>query len=911
MALWTPALIADYSLAWHDTDSGQYNPSTGNWSDKTGKGNGLSQGTSGNRPALTSTGPNGFDAVVFTTDDFLKYATGFLNGLTEFSLFFVRKGAVESNSGVFGPTSSNSVGLEVLNNNVTSKPTLVRVNNSQKCTTGAWTTTGTDYSITSIVADSTSTRIRKNGTGLTNGTGIAALNYNGIYSFGRYSSTYYSNQSLVDILFFPIAVSTEIRDKIEGYLAWRYALISLFPADFIYKSAAPTSGLQSYLEQYYGLKLGSSLDQKWTLLLGSVLEQYYGLKLGSTLDQVYFDAPVVRNFLTQPYRDANQLKRSLVQVWGEAARITGYIDQEYALPEWMQRNLEQRWAITATEIKAVLDAQYNLSEYNLITSKLDQPYVIAPAESLEVRPVITVYLGSEVMTSHVHINIEGSRDEGTLTCELLVMDQVEYLRYLSHSLDPSSPNAVEDNLAITVDGVPFLFKITPKPSRNRSAPGVQTYTVKGSSRAVLLDRPFATPLLEQIDPEMASEICETLAGSTSFTWEINDRYVPSDVLYANDETPVDIIRKLAEVSGAIVQSDPDGSLHVRKFYPYPVPQWQTEAPAFYLTDQDNFFSLTETPETRPGYNRYTISDQLTSQTDLTYEEKAISDTVKQVKVYQTPWDGIERPFEHSGGSWVMREPLGIVEETIGPEQVDIVAGTGKTQKPIYTLSPPAYKQTQLGAITFGEDGTLKTEVSGQSLVDVTYTTKYWLYKITDTKKEAVQCYAIETENGQALGTIILNFADAAASGALVVVEMDDDLNRDGAGEVKTSYFPGDQPCFLVHHDATVRIKSTSMSSGFLAYQGLVYRARTNQMQFATDTDAQETPHIPISVSASWYGRSPSLAVDGRKLTASEAPSIGDVTHSFMAHSYRITPPEINISGEEKYYILTVVEIESI
>jgi hypothetical protein len=442
----------------------------------------------------------------------------------------------------------------------------------------------------------------------------------------------------------------------------------------------------------------------------------------------------MQNHLNQPYRDANQLQRSLVQMWGDAARIFGYLDQEYSLPEFLQRSLEQRYGITAQELRQILDQNYNLTQYNLIKNYLDQVFVIAPAGSLYYRPTITVTVGG-VEINPSHINIEGSRDEAVMSCEMAISAQADYLAC-----------KLLDEIVITVDSETFVFLVNPKPSRNRNI-GETTYTIKGESWAILLDAPFAAPLKQQVGPGMASALAFDLAadGGIDAEWDVVDWHIKPDTLYATDETPMAILRKIAEAPGAILQSDPDGTLRVTSYYPCSVPDWPKQPPSFFLTDQDNFFTLAENPETRPGYNNYTISDQLSSQSGVTLEEKQISDTVKEIKAYQVPWDGINRPLLHSGGPWVGIEPMGSAMETITAEQIEIVNGAGKTSKPIYEMLNRDYKQVVLGFINFGEDGTLKTEIVGQSLVQLKYQTMYWKFRVTDPQKEAVQCYVEEVE----------------------------------------------------------------------------------------------------------------------------------------------------------------------
>jgi hypothetical protein len=560
----------------------------------------------------------------------------------------------------------------------------------------------------------------------------------------------YLNGDIGEIIIIKQNVSSDLQYKIEGCTTWRWGLNNNLPAGHLYKNSAPlaSSARQSYLDQgyslstdilnfideIYGLKLGASLLQPYIIyqFLSSYFDQTYGLRLESPLNQIYFDSPVLKSFIDQNYRDANQLFRALIQTWGDAARITGYINQEYDLPDFLRNSLVQKYALTAAAIRQLLVEQYNLSQYNLIASRLEQTYIIAPAGSLYYRPTISVVVDG-IKINPSHINIECSRDENVMTCEMTLYSQIDYLvcELLSE-------------IVIIIDAEEYHFLVNPKPSRNRNV-GETTYTVRGESRAILLDAPFSEQIKQQIGPGMASALVSDLAtmADIDIQWEIVDWYIPADTLYANDETPLSIIRKIVAAAGAILQSDPDGTLRVSSYYPFSVPDWLTNTPDFYLTDQDNFFTLSENPETRPGYNKYTISDQLSAQSGVTLEEKQISDTVKEIKAYQVPWDGLNRPLLHSGGPWVRIEPMGSAIETITAEQIEIVNGTGKTSKPIYAMIHREYKQVVLGVISFSEDGTLKTEIVGESLVKVTYQTMYWKFQVTDNQKEAVQCYVEE------------------------------------------------------------------------------------------------------------------------------------------------------------------------
>ena len=120
-----------------------------------------------------------------------------------------------------------------------------------------------------------------------------------------------------------------------------------------------------------------------------------------------------------------------------------------------------------------------------------------------------------------------------------------------------------------------------------------------------------------------------------------------------------------------------------------------------------------------------------------YED--ISATVKEVRGYQVPWNGLF-DLTHTGGGWVVIEPLGIEtrEET---ETVEFVSGAGATRYPMYGLVSVEWQQNNLGTITTAEDGSLTSSVDGQSLAEITYTTKCKLWRVTDPRGEQLQLVA--------------------------------------------------------------------------------------------------------------------------------------------------------------------------
>jgi hypothetical protein len=160
-------------------------------------------------------------------------------------------------------------------------------------------------------------------------------------------------------------------------------------------------------------------------------------------------------------------------------------------------------------------------------------------------------------------------------------------------------------------------------------------------------------------------------------------------------------------------------------------------------------------------------------------------------------------------------------------------------------------------------------------------------------------------------TIVVKFGDDVSSNALFVVELDEEMNRDGQGEVKSQFYPGDQVWLLMHYDSNLVIKDVRTTSGDIVRQGTVTRSHTEETLFADADTPVELPHNPYGgLGASWFGRSSALSVSGRQVTAESTPCIGNVTHSFLAELWMYTPPPLSLVADQEYPAAIVVYVEN-
>ncbi|MFA5682567.1 MAG: LamG domain-containing protein, partial [Hydrogenophaga sp.] len=340
------------------------------------------------------------------------------------------------------------------------------------------------------------------------------------------------------------------------------------------------------LEQSMGLVLGAYLEQEWWLAhyTQAVLEQPCGLVLSGFLAQPWGNAPVIQGELWQWYGDTTDVQSWISQRWGDAHQAQSVLEQVYNLPQALQSVLEQRYAITGTEVLSYIEQLYNLHGYDAVRAALVQPWMIAAAESLRaaVSAVVTV---DGATVDPYHITVEWSADMYALAGELHFADQGTWLGI-----------AEGDAATVACAGQTATMIVAGK--RRSRRVGQTVYIVELASAAILLDEPYALPLLERWDGVLASTVAQELADYASITvdWQIIDDYVYD--LYANNETPLAVLRKLAGEWGGVLRCELDGTLSVVYDYPYPPAPapgdtWETVSPAATLTDQDNFFTAEE------------------------------------------------------------------------------------------------------------------------------------------------------------------------------------------------------------------------------------------------------------------------------------------------------------------------------
>ena len=239
--LWRPdELGADLTL-WldaEDTASITLNGSNvAQWDDKSGNGRNVSQATATNQPTYSATGMLGKPAVVFDgTDDFMSLLD-FDNAV---SLALIGSGGSALAPLIAGAAPASST--PVWNVNGANVEYRGRTN-----TTGRAASLGgsvNDFSIGFISLDAANSEVMLSGNGGTQTSFSQTINSadTTINTLGRdfQGAAQFANGRIAEIVVASSVLSTADRQKLEGYLAWKWGLVADLPVDHPYKTTPPT-----------------------------------------------------------------------------------------------------------------------------------------------------------------------------------------------------------------------------------------------------------------------------------------------------------------------------------------------------------------------------------------------------------------------------------------------------------------------------------------------------------------------------------------------------------------------------------------------------------------------------------------------------------------------------------------------
>jgi hypothetical protein len=252
--LWSPAEIS--TALWLDAaDASTITESSGavsQWNDKSGYNYHATQPNSGNRPVYNSTGFNSKGSINFTRSSVQHLITPAItgNGISGLSLTAIQVIKPGTGWGTGNSTFMSSIGTRASNGSWwsfirNSDNNEIGFHGSAQYWSGS--SLGTNAAILIDVVSSGSTHNAwRSGTQIGEvNRSIAAFTANnnvslsvGAGSFVTTAEAYLGD--IMEVVLVTSAISTDIRQRIEGYLAHKWGLTASLPSDHPYKTVGPT-----------------------------------------------------------------------------------------------------------------------------------------------------------------------------------------------------------------------------------------------------------------------------------------------------------------------------------------------------------------------------------------------------------------------------------------------------------------------------------------------------------------------------------------------------------------------------------------------------------------------------------------------------------------------------------------------
>ncbi len=467
------------------------------------------------------------------------------------------------------------------------------------------------------------------------------------------------------------------------------------------------------------------------------LDQPCSAALQMILNQPCRDMASVTMVLNQWVKSLPMVTMILNQLVGVTKTVAIILDQPIKAPGQVTMILDQPLVLAGQLLTLLLDQPVVLSANDgTITLTLNQPCALASDEAVLHQVSLVVTVGGRLVDTD-YVSLTADDQDAFISASLRFPDVDQYILC-----------SVGEEVVITelLDGLVTESTILQVESlTNPQETGAADHIITAVSPTIILDDGLLT---EDFGTGTADALLQDLCrrSSISLDWQgVTGWPFLSGDLAANDETPLQVLRRVAIASGAMLQSLPDGqTLRLLPEYPVSVEAWSTAAVALDINDQDHIFAIDDQPDPRDGYNSYLVSGETASSDKYRLEEIEKTATTKEIRCYLVPWNSaITVSLGHTGGDWVSIDNLGVDIELIESEEIEIVAGIGTSKFPIYDFSDYQYRQDSLGEISWKEDGTIETEQLGDALIEIDYTTRFLHWLVTDPQAESLQIYIEE------------------------------------------------------------------------------------------------------------------------------------------------------------------------
>lgn len=476
-------------------------------------------------------------------------------------------------------------------------------------------------------------------------------------------------------------------------------------------------------------------------LIRQELTQNWGHIISSTLSSSWNDASILRSPLNIYWRSSRILASNLKQYWDDAQILKSVIEQEWRLYGSIRQELSQRWSVLQGKIISELEQNWSVKSTTPLLTTLNQFWDIQQDGAITQELFFSIQIGGVQIKSFTGCRAGLDNAKAFNEATIKISSRSEYQSIVKNQ-----------NVVIMQLGVEFHYFVAGKDSgwsvamNETGSDYTEEFVIRCESKTAALHKPYATTINRNwASGGSAKEIIEEMAGfeNINVDFQVDDFLVPVNYLTAENNTPWEVIQKITGPMRLQEQTLPDGTLVIKKSFEDDPAEWDTLPPFYLLSADGGFNKYTEQDDDdQEIYNMVTVQDSpisTASGDNMTIESVDISSTEKRIRVWEVPWIGTF-DLKHSGGDSVTITKNGVETEQITASAVEIVDGKGAVSKPCYGISSFSFQKNNLTGLDYSEEGGITTTVIGNSLVNITYTTKYQEFIVRNTTPEKVQIY---------------------------------------------------------------------------------------------------------------------------------------------------------------------------
>lgn len=297
--------------------------------------------------------------------------------------------------------------------------------------------------------------------------------------------------------------------------------------------------------------------------------------------------------------------------------------------------------------------------------------------------------------------------------------------------------SLDDVFSLKVGGETFVLMVH---SKRLSRPGKNSlaYEIFAVSPSARYSTPRASLLTQSWSTKVwAKEVVESLL-SESVQWTLPQWRIAANRLVVKNRSPMQVVQHIAGSVGGVVQTNPDGSIHIRPHFPVNVPAWNGVEPDHLWTDAADILEIEEVREVRLKVDRVRVSEGLSAtHPDLFIELDKRESGANRGNVNFSPGDTahfLVTPGAHtsllgvdsSTGSLIAQAPT-LYSYT--EELAFVSSNTATLSRPMVEVDSVVWLGRDLGAVDLEKDGkTLISQTLGTAIARVTGKVDAQLYQ---------------------------------------------------------------------------------------------------------------------------------------------------------------------------------------